>query len=395
MESQPSLVGEPFGYGRKRMDIRATEIGDRIPVSILTGFLGSGKTTVLNRLLRSPELANTVVIINEFGDVGLDHELVESTSEDLVLLQSGCLCCTIRGDLTETLRSLALRRRSDMLSFDRVVIETTGLADPIPILQTLIADALVAMDYRIDGVITTVDAATGSATLDRQEESLRQAAVADRIVLTKLDLVDSAQVEMLKQRLSGINPGAPVIPALHGAVKADQLFDAGLYNPATKTLDVQRWLNAAAFDETAHGHHGDEHHHHHHDRNRHDAHIKAVCFTLEKPISQEVLGLWLDTIMLFKGADVLRIKGMVNVENYPGPMVLHAAQHIFHTPLMLNAWPSADRRTRIVFIGRDLDERALNATFNIVADGASSPVFKPSPLPGGPSAFDEPMVGQR
>ncbi len=355
-----------------------------LPVSLLTGFLGSGKTTVLNHLLRQPELAKTLVIINEFGDIGLDHELVERSSEDMVLLQSGCLCCTIRGDLIDTMRSLFLRRvKGEIPEFDRVVIETTGLADPAPILHTLMTDPLIAAHYRLDGVITTVDAANGQQTLDRQVESVKQAAVADRLLLTKTDLVEPGVVAALIQRLKALNPSAPIIQTINGAADPAKLLDAGLYNPKTKSLDVRRWLNAEAFNDAEHHHHDTHHeahdahdhghdvhheaghHDHHHDVNRHDDHIRALCLTLDDPISGDAFDRWLDALMLLKGPDILRVKGIVNIQDLEGPFVFHGVQHIFHPPVILKKWPGKDRRTRIVFIARDLDESALRDTLEM------------------------------
>ena len=369
----------------------------RLPVSLLTGFLGSGKTTVLNHLVRQPELAKALVIINEFGEIGLDHELVEQSSEDMVLLQSGCLCCTIRGDLIETMRSLFLRRvRGEIPEFDRVLIETTGLADPAPILHTLMTDPLIAARYRLDGVITTIDAANAQPTLDRQVESVKQAAVADRILLTKTDLVEPDAVAVLVQRLNALNPSAPIIHTINGAVDPAKLLDAGLYNPKTKSLDVRRWLNAEAFNDAEHHHHGSHHeahdsyehehdtphgaddHGHHHDVNRHDDHIRALCLTLDDPIPGDAFDRWLETLLLLKGPDVLRVKGIVNIQGLKGPFVIHGVQHIFHPPVMLKKWPGKNRRTRIVFITRDIDESVLRDTLRMFTDAMAQ---RPELLP--------------
>jgi G3E family GTPase len=373
-------------------------LGQRFPVSLLTGFLGSGKTTVLNHLLRHSDMARTVVVVNEFGDVGLDHELIESSTEDMILLQSGCLCCSIRGDLIDTLRKLFLRQvRGEMPPFDRVVIETTGLADPAPILHTLMRDPLISARFRLDGVITTVDSATGSATLDRQIESVKQAAVADRLLLTKTDLVEARVTDRLVSRLRALNPAAPIIRVANGEVEPSRLFDAGLYNPATKSLDVQRWLQAEAYlppeqgHDHAHGHHhhGERGHHHHghgsshdddaaeeghaplhhhdhiHDVNRHDEHIKSVCLVMDEPVNGDALDRWLEVLLMLKGPDILRVKGIVNVEGLSGPCIIHGVQHVFHPPVMMKKWPSADRRTRIVFITRDVDEAMLRDTWKL------------------------------
>ena len=269
----------------------------RLPVSVLTGFLGSGKTTVLNHLIQHPELSQSLVLINEFGEIGLDHDLVTHSSDDVVIeMASGCLCCTIRGDLAKTLREAPGRfARGGKLWFDRVVIETTGLADPAPILHTLMTDPGVAQRYRLDGVITTVDAFNGANTLNQQVESVKQAAMADRLLITKTDLVDLDISRRLQKRLQALNPAAPQIVAENGTVDPALLIDAGLYNPKTKSLDVQNWLKAEAFTEPldqSHDHHHDhthglagrEHNHNHNDVNRHDAHIKAVCLTIDEPI---------------------------------------------------------------------------------------------------------------
>lgn len=358
-----------------------------IPVSLLTGFLGSGKTTVLNHLLRHPDMARTVVVINEFGEIGLDHELVEAATENLVLLQSGCLCCTIRGDLVETLHNLVDRReRSEIDGFDRVIVETTGLADPAPILHTLMTDSFIAHMFLLDGVIVTVDAAAGAATLDAQEEAVKQAAMGDRILLTKTDLVEPDVVKALEARLRALNPGAPLIRAHNGAVEPSRLLGAGLYNPKSKSLDVQAWLNAEAYDGPEHrhahdhthdhddhdDHHhdqhhgGDGHHHHHghdHDVNRHDDRISAVAYTVDEPIVAEVFDLWLDSLMLLRGPNILRMKAIVNVEGTSAPFVLHGVQHMFHPPIQLPEWPSDDHRSRIVLIGRDLTDEFLMESF--------------------------------
>jgi G3E family GTPase len=351
-----------------------TAAAQKIPISLLTGFLGSGKTTVLNHLLRQPAMANVMVIINEFGEIGLDHELVESATDDLVLLQTGCLCCTIRGDLIETLRSLFARRsRGDIPAFDRVVIETTGLADPAPILQALMTDGEVMRRFQLDGVISTVDAVAGGATLDRHIEAIRQAAVADRILLTKTDLVGENECRAIELRLRKLNPTAPMLRISGGNVDPAQLFDVGLFNPATKSLDVQRWLQEDKYAQHAH----DGHAHHDHmanDVNRHDDHIRAISLVIDEPIPGEALERWLKSLLQFKGPDLLRFKGIINVAGVPGPIVVHGVQHVIYPPLALKTWPGSDRRTRMVFITYDIDEKTLRESLEKLTEETKTAV---------------------
>ncbi len=355
----------------------------RLPVSVLTGFLGSGKTTVLNYLIQQPALSRTLVLINEFGEIGLDHDLVTHSKDEVVIeMSSGCLCCTIRGDLAKTLREAPGRfARGGELWFDRVVIETTGLADPAPILHTLMTDSAVARRYRLDGVIATVDAVNGGDTLDRQIESVKQAAVADRLLLTKADLADLDVLRRLQQRLRALNPAAPQIIAENGTVDPILLFDAGLYDPKTKSPDVQNWLKAEAYAEPHDHEHGTAGHgdtHQHNDVNRHDAHIKALCLTIDDPIRGDALDAWLEVLLLFRGADFLRVKGIINVAELDGPVVIHGVQHIFHPPVLLKEWPSKDRRSRIVFITRDIDESILRDTLRMFTDATAQ---RPELLP--------------
>jgi G3E family GTPase len=361
------------------MSLSALEAASRTPVTLLTGFLGSGKTTVLNHVLQRPEMAATAVIVNEFGEIGIDHLLVEKATDDVVLMQSGCLCCTIRGDIADTLVNLFVDRAKGRIpGFERVVIETTGLADPAPILHALMSDPIVAERYMVDGVVTTVDAVNGAGTLDAQIEAVKQAAVADRLLLTKCDLASDEERRALEARLAVLNPGAPIIEVAGGAVDPSLLFNLGLFDPNTKTVEVQRWLG----EETRAELHTDDHHghHHHHDVNRHDDKISSFCITRETPMSWTALSGWLDALASMRGADLLRVKAIVAISDRPDqPVVLHGVQHLFHPPVLLPAWPSDDHRTRIVFITRDLPRETIEKSLDAFVEADEPPNLSPLP----------------
>jgi G3E family GTPase len=330
-----------------------------IPLTVLTGFLGAGKSTLLNRLVKDEALARAAVIINEFGEIGLDHLLVEHVEDGVMLLSTGCLCCTMRGDLVNTLEKLLRGLDNGRMSFDRVIIETTGLADPAPVLHTAMVHPYFVMRFRLDGVVTVVDAVNGAATLDAHIEAVKQVAVADRIVLTKTDLIDSAERRdasaKLRARLAALNPAAPVIEAASAGVA--QLIGCGLYDAERKIPDVKRWLAEEAY---AH-----DEHHHHHDVNRHDDKIRAFTLASERAIPFSAFEMFLDLLRSMHGPNLLRVKGIVKLAETPGqPVVIHGVQHIFHPPATLSAWPDEDHRTRLVFIVNELPQRAVEDLFN-------------------------------
>ena len=332
---------------------------DLIPINIITGFLGSGKTTLLQALLGSPAFADTAVLINEFGEVGLDHHLLEQIDSETVLLQSGCICCTIRGDLKDAIRDLySKRERGIVPPFRRLVVETTGLADPAPILATITSEPVIRHHFRLGNVITTVDAVNAILHLERQPESVKQAAIADRIVLTKSDLAQVDQRAKVMARLKRLNPAAAIVEAAHGAADPSLLLAHDVHDEKHKLEEVNRWLTTAA----------EGHHHHDHgvlDVNRHDERIHSFVLTFEHPMDWTVFGIWLTMLLQSRGEDILRVKGILNVVGVETPVVIHGVQHIVHPPTHLKSWPDEDHRSRIVFIVRDIDkeeiERSLNA----------------------------------
>lgn len=341
------ILTEPATQGRD-------PLAGRIPVSIVTGFLGCGKTTLINRLLKRPDMNRVAVIINEFGEQSIDNDLVEVSSEQMMLLNNGCLCCVLRGDLQETLRELFIKRRNgEIIDFDRVVIETTGLADPAPVMQTLMTDSMLQEQYRLDCVVTLADAVNGLEQIANQPEPVKQAALADRLVITKSDLASAEQTAALEARLRELNPQAPMMRALNGEIELAFLIDVGLRGTRSRMEDVERWMGS-----------GDDHDDHGH---RHDAAATSFCLRFEKPFTWALFSQCMEVLTAMRGPDLLRVKGLVNVEEHAGPLVVQGVQHLFHPPVELASWPSADCETRIVFITRNIPRETIAGLFAALA----------------------------
>jgi G3E family GTPase len=325
--------------------------GEPIPLTVLTGFLGAGKTSLLQRLLADPALAGTAVLINEIGEIGLDHLFVRHVSDNVMLLASGCLCCSLRGDLVDALESLLRDLDNGRADFRRVIIETTGLAEPAPVLHTIMAHPYLVMRFRLDGIVTVVDAVNAETAFDRHPEAIKQAAIADRIALSKTDLLDHGEAAV-RDRLKALNPAAPILDIAPGEAAAAALLGCGL-SDARRAADVQRWLGAPNDHEHAHHHHA------------HDDHVRSFALTTEAPVPAAALDMFLDMVRSLHGAGLLRLKGLVKLAEAPErPLVIHGVQHVLHPPASLPAWPDEDRRTRLVFIMQDTDPQAIRALFD-------------------------------
>jgi G3E family GTPase len=327
--------------------------GDLTPVNIITGFLGSGKTTLLQRLLRSPDLSDVAVLVNEFGEVGLDHHLLQNVAESTLLLENGCVCCAVRGDLQKALRDLLSRRtRGDIPQFRRVVIETSGLADPAPIAYTLLSEAVLRHHFRLSGIVTTVDAVNGAEQLDRFPESIKQASVADRVVVTKADLSDEPSLAALRRRLRSLNISAQILDSTQINGDLHQLLTDDIYDAAGKFREAGHWTAEEVDEHSSHAHTSD---------------VQSFAAVFDRPLDWTAFGVWASMLLHRHGADVLRLKGLLNVEGVPTPVLINGVQHIVHPPSHLEAWPDTDRRSRLIFIVRGLQrariERSL-AVFN-------------------------------
>ncbi|MBO6540009.1 MAG: GTP-binding protein [Rhizobiaceae bacterium] len=339
---------------------------DPIAVTVITGFLGAGKTTLLNRILKDPSVKNTAVIINEFGDVAVDHLLVEQSSDGVIELSDGCVCCSVRGELVDTIADLIDRAQTGRIApLERIVIETTGLADPVPVLQSLMGHPALVAALRLSGVVTVVDTVNGTDTLARHNEAKRQVAVADRLVLTKADLAQGDEGNALRSALRSLNPGAEVAD-VGGAVDLAALLECGLYDPATKSADVARWLGEAHVHDHHDHDHGHDHHNHDHDEHHHHSErIRSFSLVHAKPIEAGAVEMFLDLVRSTQGAGLLRMKGVVQLADDPArPLVLHAVQALMHPPARLAAWPEGSaRETRLVFIVDGIDEAYVRRLF--------------------------------
>lgn len=348
---------------------------DLIPVTLLTGFLGSGKSTLLTEILQQPAFANTAVVVNEFGEIGLDGILIAHSEDQIVEMTSGCLCCTIRGDIRQTLLDLhGKHTNGNIPAFNRVIVESTGLADPAPVVHTLMSDPLLDRRYMLGGVVTTVDAINGATTLENHKECQKQAAIADRLVITKSDLATNSQstdaLRKLRAKLSALNPTAVILDRHDPIFQHQRLFDMSLFDPETKSMDVRSWLNAeAAGEDHDHGHHHNhandpDIHHHHHDVTRHGSDIRSFTLTFDEPVSIEAFASSLEVLSLTQGSKLLRIKGIVNTVDRPGiPLVIHGVQHVFHDPVWLDQWPDEDHQTKLVFITNGVERDTLHQFF--------------------------------
>lgn len=327
-----------------------SDYGALIPLNIVTGFLGSGKTTLLQRLLRAPGLQRTAVLVNEFGEVGLDHQLLQGVAESTLLLDNGCICCAIRGDLQEALRGLLSQRsRGEVPDFDRVVVETSGLADPVPIAYTIMAEPVLQHHLRLGAIVTTVDAVNAAGQLGQYPESVKQVAVADRLIVTKTDLAEPETVDVLHASLRRLNRSAQIIDGTDDAAEA--LLTDDIYDDQGKAREIAHWRQ----DDGQHDH-GLDH--------SHADDVRSFVLTFERPMDWTAFGIWLSMLLNRHGEHVLRVKGLLNLEGLSTPVLINGVQHIVHPPSHLDAWPDDDRRSRLIFIVRGLEQAKIEASLD-------------------------------
>ncbi len=326
----------------------------KIPVTVVTGFLGSGKTTLLNHLLSRPELARSAIIVNEYGEQGIDHDLIRFAQEKVLLLENGCVCCALRGDLQQTLRDLFLaRRQGEIGDFERVLLETTGLADPAPVLQTLLSDTLLLGQFRLNGVVTCVDAYHALGQFKTHTEALKQAALADRVVITKADQVSADAIVVLRATLASLAPLATIGLARHGVIDPEFVTDIGLKDARADSARVERWLGMPQREGV------DAH-------QPHDSAINTFTLRFERPFSGHAFERCIEVLTALRGADLLRVKGLINVAGEAGPLVVQGVQHLFHPPVALAGWPGADHASRLVFITRGISREVVAGLFSAV-----------------------------
>jgi G3E family GTPase len=346
------------------VSIFRNQLAGKIPVTIVTGFLGSGKTTLISKLLPHPQMNKVAVVINEVGEIGIDHDLVTMSSENVTLLANGCICCSVRTDIQETLRDLFARRQvGEVFDFDRVIIETTGLADPAPLLQTLTSDTLLEARFRLDGVVTLVDAVNARHQLNEAPEALQQIVLADQILLTKTDIVEKASILELEQELRAINPDASIACVINGQIEPDQLINLGLGSARIDPRSLN-FLNSILDKSLDNESNGEERYLGSLIKKHPNIKTASVCF--KEPFTWRAFSSALDLLISLRGPDLLRVKGIVNVEGKP--IVIQGVQHIFHNPVTLEKWPSDNQDSRIVFITRNISAKSISDLFATVRE---------------------------